>query len=208
MTQDTHLSTLSLAILGLIAQKPQSGYDIRKVFSTTPMGHFSSSPGAIYPALRRIEAGGWIGTAGRSPTSGRHRRTYEITRAGMAALKRHLSQPVTQDDVIWHLDDLMLRFALMDPILGREATLRFLREYAAEIDRYLAGQHHSAQQNTEYDLFAFYIINSKSKGRQYSSNKCACNHHTGDKDRIEQIAQEIKVAESFYIILPLKDFRH
>jgi len=46
-------------------------------------------------------------------------------------------QPVTRDDVVWHLDDLMLRFAFMDPVVGREQTLEFLRDFAAEIDRYL-----------------------------------------------------------------------
>jgi len=73
MKQETGLSTLSLAILGLIAQQPQSGYDLRKVFSTTPMGHFSSNPGAIYPALRRIEGNDWICAAGRPRTTGRPR---------------------------------------------------------------------------------------------------------------------------------------
>ncbi|MHC4537428.1 MAG: PadR family transcriptional regulator, partial [Planctomycetota bacterium] len=60
MNENNSISTLSLAVLGLIAQKPHSGYDLRKVFSTTPLGHFSSSPGAIYPALKRIEKSGWV----------------------------------------------------------------------------------------------------------------------------------------------------
>ena len=60
MNKKTTLSTLSLAVLGLIQQEPRSGYDLRKIFSTTPMGHFSTSPGAIYPALKRIEKSGWI----------------------------------------------------------------------------------------------------------------------------------------------------
>jgi len=34
--QETELSTLSLAILGLIAQRPLTGYDVRKVFATIP----------------------------------------------------------------------------------------------------------------------------------------------------------------------------
>ncbi len=60
MNENNNISTLSLAVLGLIVQRPRSGYDLRKVFSTTPMGHFSSSPGAIYPALIRIEKNGWV----------------------------------------------------------------------------------------------------------------------------------------------------
>jgi len=137
MKQEDSLSTLSLAILGLISQNPQSGYDIRKVFSTTPLGHFSSSPGAIYPALRRIEANGWIRAAGRREKTGRPRTVYQITSRGLAVLKRHLSQPVTRGHIVWHMDDLMLRFAFMDQIVGREKTLRFLRAFASEIDAYV-----------------------------------------------------------------------
>ena len=77
MTQTTDISTLSLAILGLIAQEWQSGYDIRKAFATTPMGHFSSSPGAIYPALKRLEKGRldlWQGRS-QSDEGGRARYT-------------------------------------------------------------------------------------------------------------------------------------
>jgi DNA-binding PadR family transcriptional regulator len=138
MKQKTDLSTLSLAILGLIAQRPQTGYGLRKVFTTTPMGHFSSSPGAIYPALRRIEEAGWIrrGTSESRPR--RPRMVYEITARGRNVLKEHLSQPVTEEDVIWHMDDLMMRFAFMDGVVGREVTLRFLRDFAARIDAHVA----------------------------------------------------------------------
>jgi DNA-binding PadR family transcriptional regulator len=128
---------LSLAVLGLISQRPLTGYDIRKVFATTPMGHFSSSPGAIYPALRRIEKARWVcGRAGQGKTR-RERVAYEITPQGHAVLAQHLSQPVTRDDVIWHMDDLMMRFAFMDGVIGREGTVRFLQEFASQIDAYV-----------------------------------------------------------------------
>jgi len=44
----------------LLWQSPRSGYDLRKFFSATPMMSFSDSPGAIYPALRRLEQRGFI----------------------------------------------------------------------------------------------------------------------------------------------------
>ena len=137
MKQETGLSTLSLAILGLVSQRPQTGYDIRKMFATTPMGHFSSSPGAIYPALRRIEKARWVrGRAGQGKTR-RERIVYEMTPRGREVLKQHLSRPVTRDDVIWHMDDLMMRFAFMDGVIGPERTVRFLRDFASQIDEYV-----------------------------------------------------------------------
>jgi DNA-binding PadR family transcriptional regulator len=138
MKEESSLSTLSLAILGLISQRPLTGYDLRKVFATTPMGHFSSSPGAIYPALKRLEEAGWIrGRTGQGRTR-RERVVYETTARGLQALTRHLSQPVTPADVTWHLDDLMLRFAFMDGVLGRAQTIRFLRDFATQIDAHVA----------------------------------------------------------------------
>ena len=55
----------------------------------------------------------------------------------MDAIKKHLLQTVTQDDVIWRMDDLMLRFAFMDKVAGREYTLKFLQEFLAETKSYL-----------------------------------------------------------------------
>ncbi len=137
MKQKTDISTLSLAIMGLIAQKSQTGYDIRKAFATTPMGHFSSSPGAIYPALQRLEKDGWVRGKVDAKTTLRPRKVYEMTAEGRRVLKRHLRQPVTRDDVMRHLDALILRFGFMDQIVGRAATLRFLHSFANEIEAYL-----------------------------------------------------------------------
>ncbi|MBN1505802.1 MAG: helix-turn-helix transcriptional regulator [Sedimentisphaerales bacterium] len=141
MAQETGLSTLSLAILGLISQRPLTGYDIRKVFATTPMGHFSRSPGAIYPALRRIEKAGWVrGRAGQGKTH-RERVAYEITAKGREVLKQHLLRPVTRDDVIWRMDDLMMRFAFMDSVIGCHGAVRFLQDFAAQVDAYVTVLH-------------------------------------------------------------------
>lgn len=137
MNEKTTISTLSLAVLGLIQQEPRSGYDLRKVFSTTPMGHFSTSPGAIYPALKRIEKSGWIRGSIDNNKELRPRMVYRITAKGLDALKQHLQKTVTKDDVVWRMDDLMLRFAFMDDLAGREYTLKFLAEFLAETKSHL-----------------------------------------------------------------------
>ena len=53
-------SILGYALLGLIYQQPLSGYDVKKIFASTPMAGFSDSPGAIYPALRKVEQLGFV----------------------------------------------------------------------------------------------------------------------------------------------------
>jgi len=134
----SELSTLSLAIIGLVSQKPCSGYDIRKVFATTPMGSFSSSPGAIYPALKRIERNGWIRGKTSDQKSLRGKSIFSLTNEGRKLLQRRLLRPITRDDVIWRMDDLILRFTFMEEIVGRKSTLRFLKEYRQETETYAA----------------------------------------------------------------------
>ena len=52
MTRDP--SPLEYAVLGLLADGAQSGYEVRRVFATTAMRMYSDSPGSIYPALQRL----------------------------------------------------------------------------------------------------------------------------------------------------------
>jgi DNA-binding PadR family transcriptional regulator len=132
-------SQLGFALLGLMHQQPMSGYDLRKIFTSTAMGSFSDSPGAIYPALKRLEAGGLARGTVEESASLRKRRVFTITAKGLAALKGWLNQPVTQDDVVRGSDDLMLRFAFMDRTVGEERTLQFLGEFAQQIAAYLPG---------------------------------------------------------------------
>jgi DNA-binding PadR family transcriptional regulator len=137
MRRDEPISTFLLAILGLIAQAPRSGYDLRKIFSTTPMGHFSSSPGAIYPALGRLEKMKWIEGRIENPKTLRPRQVFRLAPKGKEALTRHVGQPVTHDDIVWKVDDLLLRFGFMGDLLGREATVQFLGEFLARVEAYI-----------------------------------------------------------------------
>ena len=48
-----------------------------------------------------------------------------------------MEQPITQDDVIQHRDDLVLRFTFMGNILGREETLPYLKELLIQRENYI-----------------------------------------------------------------------
>jgi DNA-binding PadR family transcriptional regulator len=133
-------STLEFALVGLLRQKAQSGYDLRKTFTTTGMRHYSDSPGSIYPALRRLEARGWIEAVPRREEEdhSRKRQLFALTPNGKEELVAWLSQPVTRDDVIFRLSELMLRFAFMDGNVPRPTTIRFLRDFEREMGIYAA----------------------------------------------------------------------
>ena len=130
MTESTIQSALTLAILGLISQRPMTGYDLRKVFTTTPMWHFSSSPGAIYPALQRLENSGLIKGIVEGQDTLRPKRVYTLTEDGRQVLEQSLEQPITQDDVIRHRDDLVLRFILWVTSLGVKRRCLILRNFS------------------------------------------------------------------------------
>ena len=128
---------LGFTLLGLIHQQPMSGYDLRKVFASTAWGTFSDSPGAIYPALRRLETRELVSSKVQESASLRKRRVFRITPKGLAAFKEWLRQPVTNDDVICRIQDLMVRFAFMDETLGEGRTTKFLGEFAQQMAAYI-----------------------------------------------------------------------
>jgi DNA-binding PadR family transcriptional regulator len=136
MKNQSGLTTLSLAIVGLISQRAMTGYDLKKVFEETPMGHFSSSPGAIYPALERLSKAGLIDGEVESAHALRPRLAYRLTDIGREALGKHLAQSVTRRDVVWNLEEMILRFAFMTPALRRGESVRFLKEFYNEVNGY------------------------------------------------------------------------
>jgi DNA-binding PadR family transcriptional regulator len=127
-----------MALLGLLRQKRQSGYDLRRTFATTAMRHYSDSPGSIYPALRRLEKRGSI-----KPVSlpgwkdSRGRQDFALTGLGEVELIGWLKQRVSDEDVRFRLAELMLRFAFMDGSIPRWQTIRFLDEFTEGLQRHV-----------------------------------------------------------------------
>jgi DNA-binding PadR family transcriptional regulator len=128
---------LGRAILGLLLPSPLCGYDIRRLFTQTPIAVFSDSPGAIYPALKRLEADGLVRSRDERSSGLRRRRVFRLTPAGTATFKRWLSTPVTHDDLVHRTDELMLRFSFMDVGIGEAASVAFLRSLQGELKTYV-----------------------------------------------------------------------
>jgi DNA-binding PadR family transcriptional regulator len=135
------VSLLGYALLGLLHQRPSSGYALRRVFATTPMGTFSDSPGAIYPALRRLEQQGLARGRVESSAGLRQKQTFRLTPRGLAALKEWLQRPLTRADVVRGMDEVMLRLAFMDEVLAPAASMRLLQSLGRELAAYLPTLH-------------------------------------------------------------------
>jgi DNA-binding PadR family transcriptional regulator len=146
-------SILGYALLGLLHQGRQAGYDLRKTFVATPMAAFSDSPGAIYPALRRLARQGWIAPV-EPARGGRRRRLYAPTDRGRRALRDWLAGLPTRDDVVRRWDVLMLRLAFMGVVAPRQVP-RFLAALQSELRTYLAElEAYRAEQGREMPLGA------------------------------------------------------
>ena len=136
---------LDYALLALIGQAPRSGYDLRKIFALTPLAHFSDSPGAVYPSLRRLERTRWVEPVSTRPEGGRRREAFRLTQAGRRALRDWLRQPVTRDEVVRDTDGLLLRFAFMGEWLETreiqafvEGFVRGLRLHLADLEQFFS----------------------------------------------------------------------
>lgn len=84
------------AILGLLAEEPLTGYDIKKEVEERLSSFWTESYGNIYPMLRRLRTRKLVAmkvVAGRGgPT---RRKLYTITEAGRAALSAWFETPAT-----------------------------------------------------------------------------------------------------------------
>lgn len=133
------ITPLGLSLLGLLHGQPQSGYDLRRLFSTTPLVHYSDSPGAIYPALNRLREQGLVRANVEKGTGLRFRRVFTVTPKGLARLRQWLSQPVTRDAIVHAVPDLLIRFSLMDTVNGPAASVRLLMEMKRELTGHCSG---------------------------------------------------------------------
>jgi DNA-binding PadR family transcriptional regulator len=131
------VSKLGYALLGLLQQQPSSGYALRKIFSSTAMTTYSDSPGAIYPALRRLEKQGLIRGSIEESSGLRRRQMFRLTPHGLAALRQWVKRPVLRADVIRGLDEVMLRFAFSEQAVGTPASVKLLKSLSTVLASYL-----------------------------------------------------------------------
>ncbi|MCP4978080.1 MAG: PadR family transcriptional regulator [Maribacter sp.] len=127
-------TSLDYAILGLIQQEPLSGYGIRKQFETTAIGNYSSSPGAVYPALDRLQK---LGLVVKSLLENQKKEKFRCTPKGIDTLKIWLLQPVEINDVAKNVDVLLLKFAFMDTLLTKEQKLEYLTSFQKQLKIYI-----------------------------------------------------------------------
>jgi DNA-binding PadR family transcriptional regulator len=149
------LTDFEQVLLGIIGAEPRSGYGLKKMFSASPSSVYQPSPGALYPALRRLEARRLL-HAEKITNGRRAQRMYYLTDAGRAIHLAWLRQPVVPATVGADLGLHLMRFALMEHQLPRAAVLAFLADlenalasFVDGMERYLASGIQSGRPHAE-----------------------------------------------------------
>jgi len=109
------LNKTSLAILGILSRGPQSGYDVKKVFTTITSHFWQASYGQIYPLLKRLSAWGLVRRKSEESNRGRGKNIYSLTPQGEEALQNWLRSPV--ETLPWRIEILLRLF------FGRQAPV-------------------------------------------------------------------------------------
>ena len=123
------MNAVTPVLLGLLASKPLSGYDIKTIVDRSTRFFWAASYGQIYPELKRLEEEGLVEGEDR-PNGGRSRRVYKLTPAGREALVEWLFGSTVTVEL---RDESLLRLFFADA-LPREDALRLLegRKYGHE----------------------------------------------------------------------------
>src|SRR5579864_5055669 len=83
---DVLQGTLDLLILKTLAHGPQHGYGIAVHIQKVSGEALRVEEGSLYPALHRIEHGGWIASSWGTSENNRKAKFYRITPAGRRQL--------------------------------------------------------------------------------------------------------------------------
>jgi PadR family transcriptional regulator AphA len=86
-------------VLGLLSESDLTGYQIKRLIDLRFRFFWSESYGQIYPTLKALSNDGLIEEVNIGAPHNRSQKTYRITRRGVEALQRWLSQPVVRETV-------------------------------------------------------------------------------------------------------------
>ena len=128
------MKTLGYAILGLLAQEALSGYDLTQRMRGRVGNFWSARHSQIYPELAHLEEGKYVTHRVVEQRERPDKKVYEITEAGLEALKDWVTQPppprAPRDELVLKAYSVWLA----DP----EKAARLFREEALRHEKQLA----------------------------------------------------------------------
>lgn len=129
------------AVLGFLAARPMSGYDIKKRIDGSISNFWNENYGQIYPVLKQLTELGWATRSDDPEAGARRRHLYTITDSGREALQAWLAQP-TEEPI--HRYEYLLKLFFgneVDPDVSIRMLEEHQRQALADLERYRAIEH-------------------------------------------------------------------
>src|ERR1043166_9001922 len=79
--------TLDMLILKTLELQPMHGWGIAIRIEQISKGVFQVNPGSLFPAFRRLERAGWLGSEWRETENNRRAKYYSLTARGRKQLQ-------------------------------------------------------------------------------------------------------------------------
>lgn len=147
--------SLRFGILGLLAEEPLHGYEVKQRFEGLFGGSWDLNIGSVYQALQRLERDGLVEPIGERGDRGRQ--SYRATAAGISALQEWLEDPSWQPQLL--RDELYVKLLLMarDSNGRLDRLLRRQRHLYLQHLRDLAEQERAAREVGRAHLALLYL---------------------------------------------------
>jgi DNA-binding PadR family transcriptional regulator len=120
------LSATGKVILGMLAARPRSGYEIKQLVDKSARFFWAASYGQIYPELKRLEDAGLIKGSDASQGA-RQRNVYKLTAKG----RRAAEDWIARDPEVYELRDEGLLELFFAGAIDPSRTAEIARERAA-----------------------------------------------------------------------------
>ncbi|MFJ8210154.1 PadR family transcriptional regulator [Streptomyces sp. NPDC096033] len=108
--------SLRHALLGLLSERPASGYDLLKRFETSLANVWPATQSQMYGELTKLAAAGLISVSAEGP---RGRKEYTLTDEGLAELRHWLTETKPQRNT---RSDILLRVFFLGVLSPEEAS--------------------------------------------------------------------------------------
>lgn len=116
--------SLKYALLGLLAESPKYGYEIKRRFEGALGNVWSVSYGQLYPTLRRLSELGWVTKKTEPGKKAAEKNIYSVTEKGRRKLDEWLLKPLRSSYRV--KDEFTLRFLFFSK-LSSENVLDYLK---------------------------------------------------------------------------------
>lgn len=133
------LTNQEYLVLALLGGAPRSGYTIISYLQDRTYS-WSSSPGTIYPMLKRLEKLKIIAGELEMVHETRPRKIYTLTPLGKELLDNWLREPPEMPPLYEKREMALIKFLFMKGRLSNEGIIKWLDDYRERLDMYDYGR--------------------------------------------------------------------